>query len=106
MPSGEEGSIKSITISGKRAELARAGDSADVTLSDIDAGVLGAGLHFQAFNSSIWPLISLTLRHPMHLQCVQSQGSHQQHAGSALCLQECSQGSLSVRLHELLLIYY
>ena len=50
MPSGEEGSIKSITISGKRAELARAGDSADVTLSDIDAGVLGAGLHFQAFS--------------------------------------------------------
>ena len=44
MPSGEEGSIKSITISGKRTELARAGDRADVTLSDIDAGVLGAGV--------------------------------------------------------------
>ena len=43
MPSGEEGTIKSITIAGKRVELARAGDSADVTLTDIDAGVLGAG---------------------------------------------------------------
>ena len=41
----------------------------------------------------------------MHLQCLQSQGSHQQHAGSALCLQDCSQGSLSVRLRELLLVY-
>lgn len=43
MPSGEEGAIKSITIAGKRVELARAGDSADVTLTNIDAGVLGAG---------------------------------------------------------------
>ncbi len=45
MPSGEVGSIKSITTSGRRTELARAGDSADVTLSDVDTGVLGAGAH-------------------------------------------------------------
>lgn len=44
MPSGEEGSIKAIAVAGKRVDLARAGDSADVTLTDIDSGNLGAGL--------------------------------------------------------------
>ena len=43
MPSGEEGAVKSITMANKRVDLARAGDSADITLSDIDAGVLIAG---------------------------------------------------------------
>lgn len=43
MPSGEEGTVKSISIKGKGADLARAGDTADLTLTDVDAGVLGAG---------------------------------------------------------------
>jgi len=43
MPSGEEGTVKSISIKGKGGDLARAGDTADLTLTDVDAGVLGAG---------------------------------------------------------------
>lgn len=43
MPSGEEGTIKSIEMHGRLVELARAGDGADVTLTNIDAAVLGAG---------------------------------------------------------------
>lgn len=52
MPSGEEGSIKTITVAGKRVDLARAGDSADVTVSDIDAGVLGSGGYLTSLKQS------------------------------------------------------
>lgn len=61
MPSGEEGGIKSISIAGKKVELAMAGDSADVTLSDIDAGVLVAGTQaFQPIFSSLNSLVYQT----------------------------------------------
>ena len=44
MPSGEEGTIKTIVLNKKGLSLARAGDSADITLSGFDTGVLISGL--------------------------------------------------------------
>ncbi len=64
MPSGEEGTVKSISIKGKAADLARAGDTADLTLTDVDAGVLGAGALCQ---STAFPILPAPLSRPNSL---------------------------------------
>ncbi|PSC70924.1 HBS1 isoform X1 isoform B [Micractinium conductrix] len=43
MPSGQPATVKSLEVDGKPASLARAGDSADVTLAGIDTSAVGAG---------------------------------------------------------------
>ncbi|KAL4448191.1 hypothetical protein ABPG75_005410 [Micractinium tetrahymenae] len=43
MPSGETSTVKSLEVDSKPTALARAGDSADVTLASIEPNVVGAG---------------------------------------------------------------
>ena len=43
LPSRQLGSVKSLEVDSAPAALARAGDSVDVTLADVDPAVLAAG---------------------------------------------------------------
>ncbi|EFN56452.1 hypothetical protein CHLNCDRAFT_35207 [Chlorella variabilis] len=43
MPSGQQAAVKALEVDGKAASLARAGDSADVTLAGIDTTAVGPG---------------------------------------------------------------
>ena len=43
LPSRQVGSVKSLEVDSAPACLARAGDSVDITLADVDASVLAAG---------------------------------------------------------------
>lgn len=56
MPSGEEGSIKSIVMKNKAVSLGRAGDSADVTFIGLDAGVLISGAKLDPNTSPLFPM--------------------------------------------------
>ncbi len=43
MPGGHAGSVRSIEVDGQSVGLARAGDSADVSVSGVDAAAVAAG---------------------------------------------------------------
>ena len=43
LPSRQMGSVKSLEVDSATAPLARAGDSVDITLADVDPSVLAAG---------------------------------------------------------------